>query len=316
MSPLAGDDPTTTLRGRPVLVTGASGFLGRHLVRRLQRLGAEVHAITRPRSPTRHGGTAVTWHRSDLGDADAVRTVLREVRPAAVFHLASEVRGDRDGDLAVTMLDANTRTAVTVMTAAREEQDCRVVLAGSIEEPRGDEPPVSPYAAAKAAATAYARLFHTQEGLPVTVLRIAMVYGPDQPDTRKLVPHVCTSLARGAVPALGSGTRGVDWVYVEDVAEALVLAAVRRGAPGRVLDVGSGNEVTIAEVVEELADLAGHRGPLGLGARDDRRDERVHVADPGPAAEVLGWRARTPLRDGLAHTLAWYRDHVGSAAAG
>jgi UDP-glucose 4-epimerase len=225
-------------------------------------------------------------------------------------------RGDRDGDLAVSMLDANTRAAVAVMTAAREEPGARVVLAGSIEEPRGDEAPVSPYAAAKAAATGYARLFHAQDDLPVTVLRIAMVYGPDQPDVGKLVPHVCTALARGIAPSVGSGTRGVDWVYVEDVVEALVLAAVRPEAPGHVLDVGSGRAVTIAEVVAELADLAGHRGPLGLGAREDRRDEHVHLADPAPAAEVLGWRARTPLRDGLARTLAWYRGRTEDAAAG
>jgi UDP-glucose 4-epimerase len=123
-----------------------------------------------------------------------------------------------------------------------------------------------------------------------------MVYGPDQPDTRKLVPYFCTSLARGTAPALGSGTRGVDWVYVEDVAEALLLAAVRPEAAGEVVDVGSGRAVTIAEVVAELADLAGQAGPLGLGARDDRRDERVQVADPEPAARVLGWRAHPVAR--------------------
>jgi UDP-glucose 4-epimerase len=310
------DDPAASLRGRAVLVTGASGFLGRHLVRRLDRLGAHVHALTRPEAPARPSGAVRTWHRAELGDAAAVGAVVREVRPAAVVHLASQVQGDRDGDLAVPMLEANTRAAVAVMVGAREEPTCRVVLAGSIEEPRGDEPPCSPYAAAKAAATGYARLFHAQDDVPVTVLRIAMVYGPDQPDRRKLVPHVCEHLVRGTVPRLGSGTREVDWVYVEDVAEALVLAAVAPDAPGRVLDVGSGRGVTIAEVVSELADLAGHRGPIGLGAREDRPDERVHIADPEPAAEALGWRARTALRDGLARTLAWQRDHGTPAAAG
>lgn len=113
--PTPADGPGAALRGRPVLVTGASGFLGRHLVRRLQRVGAEVHGLTRPDAPARSG--PVAWHRADLGDADAVRAVVREVRPAAIVHLASQVRGDRDGDLAVSMLEANTRPAVTVMTA-------------------------------------------------------------------------------------------------------------------------------------------------------------------------------------------------------
>jgi UDP-glucose 4-epimerase len=308
-------DLDDALRGRAVLVTGASGFLGRHLVRHLDALGAHVHAVARPGTPPRSTGAVRAWHDADLGDADAVAAVVRRVRPAAVVHLASEVSGDRSGDRAVPMLEANTRAAVGVMTAARAEPGCRVVLAGSIEEPRGDEPPVSPYAAAKAATTGYARLFHAQEELPVTVLRIAMVYGPDQPDTAKLVPHVCRSLVRGRVPALGSGTRGVDWVHVDDVADALVRAAVAPDAPGHVLDVGSGRAVTIADVVRELAGLAGYDGPLGLGAREDRSDERVQVADPEPAARVLGWRARTALRDGLAATLDWYREQEPAAAS-
>lgn len=96
------------------------------------------------------------------------------------------------------MLDANTRAAVAVMAAAHRPPGCRVVLAGSTEEPRGDEPPASPYAAAKAAATGYARLFHAQWDLAVTVFAHRQVYGPDQADTRKLVatsPAACSTVS-------------------------------------------------------------------------------------------------------------------------
>jgi nucleoside-diphosphate-sugar epimerase len=213
------------------------------------------------------------------------------------------------------MLDANTRAAVAVMTAAHDLPGCRVVLAGSIEEPQGDEPPCSPYAAAKAAATGYARLFHSQWDLPVVVLRIAMVYGPDQPDTGKLVPYVIRCLLDGTAPALSSGTRPVDWVYVDDVCGALLRAATRPGAAGAVVDVGSGQTATVADVVTELADLTGYRGRLGFGDVTDRRNDVAHVADPGPAAQHLGWRASTPLRDGLARTLAWHRSHRVEAGA-
>lgn len=168
-------------------------------------------------------------------------------------------------------------------------------------------PPCSPYAAAKAAATGYARLFHAQWDLPVTVLCIAMVYGPDQPDSPKLVPYVSQCVLDGDPPSLSSGTRPVDWVYVEDVAAALIRAATRPAATGQVIDVGSGGTATVADVVTELADLAGYRGPLGFGDMTDRRDDVAHVADPDPAAEYLGWRADTPLREGLARTLAWHQ---------
>jgi UDP-glucose 4-epimerase len=306
---------TDALRGRPVLVTGATGFLGRHLCRRLLDLGARVHALTRDAGTERPDLPGVTWHRGDLTNADTVGHTVGGVAPAVVFHLASDVQGRRESALALPMLDANTRAAVAVMTAAHDLPGCRVVLAGSIEEPQGDEAPCSPYAAAKAAATGYARLFHSQWDLPVTVLRIAMVYGPDQPDTGKLVPYVVRCLLDGAAPALSSGTRPVDWVYVDDVCDALLRAATRPGAAGAVVDVGSGQTATVADVVTELADLAGYRGRLGFGDVTDRRHDVAHVADPGPAAQHLGWRARTPLRDGLARTLAWHREHRAGVEA-
>jgi UDP-glucose 4-epimerase len=308
-APALDNAPADGLAGRRVLVTGATGFLGRHLCTRLLRLGAEVHALFRDTSSNVGTSPGLHWHRGDLLDADDFTEIAQRVRPAAILHLASLVQGQRESALALPMLDANTRAAVGVMEAARGIPDCRVVLAGSIEEPRGEDPPVSPYAAAKSAATGYARLFHSQWGLPVTVLRIAMVYGPDQPDARKLVPYVCSCLLDGTSPVLSSGTRPVDWVYVDDVCDAFVRAASVPDAGGRVLDIGSGRTATIAEVVRTLADLAGYRGPLGFGEAGDRRHDLAHVADPAPASYYLGWRASTPLRAGLAHTMAWHRDH-------
>ncbi|MEJ2885228.1 NAD-dependent epimerase/dehydratase family protein [Actinomycetospora aeridis] len=295
------------LRDRRVLLTGATGFVGRHLGRHLRRLGADVHVLTRHalhREPTVLEGA--TEHHGDLLDAGGCAEVVRRVRPDVVLHLASLVAGQREVGLALPMLDANTRAAVAIMTASSEVPGCRVVLAGSIEESRGEEAPVSPYAAAKGAATGYARLFHAQWDLPVTVLRLAMVYGPDQPDTRKLVPYVCTSLREGVAPSLSSGVRPVDWVYVDDVCDAFVRAATAPDAPGRVLDIGSGRTATIADVVTMLAGIAGYRGPLGFGEVSDRRHDVAHVADPEPARGHLGWQATTDLRDGLARTWAWH----------
>jgi len=295
------------LFGHRVLVTGATGFIGRHLMHRLRKEGAEVHALTRPGGSPRPDVAGTTWHRVDLDDREALTSTVHRIAPSVMFHLASRVEGRRDKALALPMLEANTRVAVALMTAALDLPECRVVLAGSIEEPRGEEPPVSPYAAAKGAATGYARLFHAQWELPVTVLRIAMVYGPDQPDDRKLIPYVCQCLADGGAPSLSSGTRPVDWVYIADVCDALYRAATCGDAPGRVLDIGSGQTATVAEVVTELADIAGYRGILGFGDVTDRRDDRAHIADTGPAAQHLDWRAETPLHTGLEWTLAWYR---------
>ena len=315
----------TAWHGRQVLVTGAQGFIGRHLVRRLVALGAAVTVTRRttdaapPSTLSRERGDLLPRPGRtarvgcDLADAAATRRAVHELRPDVVFHLASRVQGDRRPDLVLPMLEDNTRTAVNVMAAAAELVPCRVVLAGSIEEARNGESPCSPYAAAKGAATSYAQLFHAQWGLPVTVARLAMVYGPDQPDTRKLLPYVVTRLLAGDPPRLGSGTRHLDWIYVDDVCEALLHAAVSDRAPGLVVDIGSGTATTIHDTVVQVAALTGYHKPLGFGERSDRLDDREFIADPSRAAEVLGWRARTPLVEGLTRTVDWYRSRTDHA---
>ena len=309
-----------SLAGRRILVTGARGFIGGHLLSHLLDLGAEVHAIARPGRdrPTRvrpePGRREVTWHAADLADAESADAALRDSDPDVVFHLASRVAGVRRPDLASPMLEDNTRAAVNVMTSAHGLGGRRVVLAGSVEEPhRGDEAPCSPYAAAKLAATAYARLFHQQWALPVTVLRPAMVYGPGQPDEKKLVPYVIGRMLDGHPPQLSSGTRGIDWVYIDDVCQAFLLAATHPAAPGLVADIGSGTATTIAATVDMLAALTGYEGSLGFGELADRVDDRAHVADTDAASRVLGWRPCTPLPHGLAQTVQW---HVSRREAG
>ena len=293
-------------RATPVLVTGATGFIGAHLARRLETLGAEVHAVSR-----RPVGTGDwTWHTADLAEPAAASKLIREIRPRAVFHLASAVTGGRDVELVGPTMAGNLDGAVNLLTAvATEAPETRVVLAGSVEEPRGEGTPSSPYAVAKWAATGYARMFHKLYGVAVTVLRVAMVYGPAQPDAKKLLPYVIQTLLRGEDPELASGTRLVDWVYVEDVVEAFLKAAQTEEAAGQVLDIGSGIQVSIRDTVELLAELVGGNARPRFGAIPDRPLDAAQVSDPAVAGQVLGWQPTTTLSEGLRRTIAWYAAH-------
>lgn len=294
------------LTGRRVLVTGGSGFIGGHLLHRLVQGGARVHAVSRA-ARTRPG---VHWERVDLTDAAAVSALVAAVRPEVVLHLASEVAGARDLALVRPMLGSLAGT-VHLLTAAAEQGGARVVLAGSVEEPRGSSSwtPTSPYAAAKWAATGYARMFHAVWGLPTVVLRVAMTYGPAQPDESKLVPYVIRSLLDGRAPAVGSGTRLVDWVHVDDVADAFLAAACADGVAGREVDVASGEPVSIRHTVDLLARLTGVAVPPRYGAVADRPLDAPQIADPTAARELMGWRPSVGLEDGMARTVAWYREH-------
>ncbi|GAB2938767.1 NAD-dependent epimerase/dehydratase family protein [Nonomuraea fastidiosa] len=298
-----------TWTGRRALVTGASGFIGGHLAARLAALGAEVHGVSRTQRP---GGAEVRRHQVDLRDQEATAELVRTVRPDVVFHLASEVNGAREPELVPRTLAGNLQTTVNLLTAA-VRAECRVVLAGSIEEPRpGNEQaaPPSPYAMAKHAASGYADLYRRLWGLPCTVLRPSMVYGPAQRDQTKLVPYVTLALLRGEEPRLTSGAKLADWVYVDDVVEAFVAAADSDRAIGRSFDVGTGVTTSVREVVEQLYELAGSPVKPRFGAVADRPLDITQVADTGPAQELIGWRATVGLTAGLRRTLAWYAQRL------
>ena len=303
--------------GVRVLVTGASGFIGSHLVSRLIGSGAEVHAVSRRPRP---GPEGPAWHVADLTDSGACVELVGTVAPDVVFHLASAVTGAREVDLVVPLMAANQVAAVNLLTAvAKSAPTARVVLAGSIEEPhQGDDlTPHSPYAAAKWAASAYARMFSALWDVRVSVLQIAMVYGPAQPDLTKLVPCATLALLRGDVPQLSSGTRLVDWVYVDDVVDALVRTAEDR----------HGDRQGFRHLQRAACVHPRHRGAAGLDRRRRCATRSsalllivrwiMHsVATRESAEELLDWRASTALEDGLRKTVAWYAENLVAAAPG
>ncbi len=294
-----------SFEGRRVLVTGASGFIGTHLTARLLAEGAEVHGISRSERAT----AGMRWVMTDMTDAEGLAAVVADVRPDIVFHLASHVTGSRDVEAVLPTMNDNLVGAVNLLLAASAAGCQRVVLTGSLEEPAGEEPepdPVSPYAAAKFAASAYGRMFHRLYGLSVVNLRVFMVYGPGQRDERKLVPYVITSLLRNAPPRLSSGVREVDWVYVDDVVDAYLVAAVSDRAAGETLDVGSGALVTVRDLVEQIVRVMEPGVNPEFGALPDRTAERVRVADVGRTTQLTGWSPKTPLDEGLVRTIEWF----------
>lgn len=292
------------MRGLRCLVTGASGFLGRHLLGALERAGAaEIAAWSRLPQPA--GGPAL-WHRVDLEDRDAVESAFDAARPEVVFHLASLVTGRRELDLVVPAFRANLATTVHLLAAATRVGCRRIVLAGSMEEPDPGEPPASPYAAAKGAAALYAALFHSLYGAPAVTARIFMAYGPGQRDLAKVVPASILAALAGRRPPISSGTRPVDWIHVADVASGLLALATAPGVEGATLDLGSGELVPVREVVERICRLAGVAGPE-VGALADRVGEPVRRADVEATFAASGWRPRVGLDDGLRATLVWYR---------
>jgi UDP-glucose 4-epimerase len=306
------------LRTQSALVTGGGGFIGTRLCRRLAQEGTDVHAVGRNHA-SHLEGIARTW-AVDVSREQSVRELIAAIRPEIVFHLASAVVGSRELAQVWPTFENNLASTVNLLIAATEAGCKRIVLTGSMEEPRPDNPdprPPSPYAAAKWASTVYARMFHSLYDAPVVALRVFMVYGPGQQDGTKLIPYVGRCFLDGVAPKLASGRRLVDWVYVDDVVEACMRVLDAPEALGKTMDVGSGMRMSIREVVERLARLtAASVRPL-YGALPDRPLESDPVADVDRTYEVLGWRAMTDLDAGLRSTVDWLRNReVDSRTSG
>ena len=288
------------------LVTGASGFIGRHLCSGLVEKDFEVHAVSRHEQKDKTNG--ISWRKADLSVFSEVEEVVNSVRPDLIFHLAGEVTGTRKLEYIVPTFQANLASTVYLMTKAAGLGCERFILTGSLEEPDPGAPavPSSPYAAAKWSASGYARMFWELYRLPVSIARLFMVYGPAQRDTSKLVPFVILSLLKGEAPKLSSGQRAVDWIYVEDVVDGLVMMADAPGIEGRTVELGSGHLVTIRQVVEEITRLIGSQASPLFGALPERPMEQVRVADVEDSYRKIAWKPKTSLTSGLRQTIDWY----------
>ena len=291
-------------RARRCLVTGASGFIGTALCRRLDAAGAEVWGAGR-----RSGGPPNTrWLVCDVTDRARVEDAMRTSRPDTVFHLASVVTGARKRDVVLPTLHANLTGFVNVALAASDQNCRRIVCMGSLQEPDQSLPaiPTSPYAAAKYAASCYARMLVEAFNVPIAIGRLFMVYGPGQSDFTKIVPYVLSQLLAGSKASLSTGAHPFDWVFVDDVCDALLAIAACDGAIGRTVDVGTGVLTQTIDVARGLGRRLNAIQLLDVGAIPDRVDEPARAADTAATKALTGWEARVGLNDGLDLTVKWF----------
>jgi len=270
-----------------------------------------VHAFARGASADGSIGAC------DVADLQAVQSVFNRVRPQLVFHLASRVSGSRSVEQVLPTLHSNLIGTVHVLLTALEHGAPKVVCMGSLQEPDQQLPPVPncPYAAAKFASSAYARMFADVLALPVIIARPFMVYGAGQLDLTKLVPTVLTQILLGGEVAMSSGAQTFDWIYIDDVVDALIAATEAPAAVGKTIDIGWGTLVSVRDVATALATRLGRVDALKFGALPDRRLEPTRHADVEATAQLIDWRPSVPLDEGLERAVSWYRQRFGGDQA-
>ncbi len=312
---------------RNVVVTGAGGFIGSHLVERLVEHGANVTAFVRYNSRNDAGlleqveetKRAVRVVRGDVRDLETVQAMLRDAE--VVFHLAALVGIPYSYVHVSEVVSVNTFGTLNVLTGAKENGIKKVVIASTSEvygtaravpmDESHPKQPQSPYSASKIGADALGLSFQYAFGLPVAVLRPFNTYGPRQSD-RAIIPTIISQALVQDEIVLGNLAPARDFTYVTDTVEGFVKAAETDASAGEEINLGSGTEISIGDLAERVAQV------LGRDITVRQADERIRpdasevdrlCSDNAKARQLLGWEPEVGLDEGLERTIDWVREH-------
>ncbi len=298
------------------LVTGAAGFLGSALANRLAREGQQVRGLDdlSAGDPQRLDSD-VLFTRGDVVDRPKLWSLLQDID--CVYHLAARVSVPESVLYPREYNAVNVGGTVSIMEAMRDVGVKRVVLisSGAVYGDQADQPlredsipnPRSPYAVSKLAAEYYVRTIGTLWSIETVALRVFNAYGPGQPLPAAhppVIPHFLRQVARGGTLVIhGRGEQTRDFVFVDDVVEAMVAAATAPSVDRQVINVGSGIETSIRELVQQILEVSGARAEWIYQETQDAGTSRM-AADLSLAAGKLGYAPRIPLAEGLSRMIA------------
>jgi nucleoside-diphosphate-sugar epimerase len=293
-----------------LLLTGARGFIGRHVPRHLVARGFEVHAVERrSRGDTTKG---VVWHSADLLDAEAADALVAEVGASHLLHLAWYTEHGKFWE-ASDNLDwaaATLRLARSFHAAGGE----RLVAAGTCAEYDwkddccDEDTPLRPstlYGAAKDATRRLLEAYTRVVGLSFAWGRVFFPYGPGE-HSERVIAATARAVLSGATIGCSSGNQVRDFVYVDDVASA--FAALLESSGTGCFDIGSGEGTPLRTALLTLERLAGRHDVVRFGEAPQRDEPASIVADARRLREEAGWRPRYGLREGLEQTLEWWSE--------
>lgn len=293
---------------KKLLLTGATGFLGSHFACRIDSHTYQTYLFSR--------------HDMDLTVFSDVQKTVGEVEPDVIVHLGGLVNLTRDFDVAKKCIDANILGTLNLLETTRDHSP-KLFIYVSTEEVYGDAPipykeemslthPPSPYAMTKLAGEHVCTMYGKYFGFPVIILRVSTMYGPGETDKR-FIPSIIMKALRGKDIPLNSGKKSRDYVFVEDVVDALLACLELPSSKNtEVVNIGGGKSYTLKSVVEKIVRLCQSTSSIRYGVIPERLIEaNTWNMDIKKAKQILGWCPKTTLEEGLSQTIAYYKIVVG-----
>jgi NAD dependent epimerase/dehydratase len=315
--------------GKQVLVTGAGGFIGSHLVETLLQKGARVRAFVRYNSRGDPGLLAMLPHEQlkrleiisgDLRDLPAVMAASKGIE--VVLHLGALISIPYSYLHPVEVVESNIIGTMNVLLAGRENGVGRIVQTSSSEvygsalhTPIGEDHPLqgqSPYSASKIAADKLAESFYRAYNLPVVTLRPFNTYGPRQ-SARAVIPTIISQAITRNTIYLGNLDARRDFTYVSDTVEGFLRAGQVAGIEGKTFNLGVGSEITIRDLVKEIISILDTQVEVAVETqrlRPEKSEVKQLISDNSLARSCLGWEPQVNFHEGLSRTIGWIKENI------
>ena len=301
-------------------MTGYPGFVSMHLVARLKKEGALIFVLQNPFSKGDLLEKQIIKSRIKVFDVDitnfsSIQSCVKKIKPEIIFHLAAYTNAQRTSNIIDECIKVNIEGTANLLRALEKTRYKSFVnvssseVYGPISVPFKEvqrAQPISPYGMSKLAAehicNFYFKIYHS----PIVNLRISMIYGEFQPED-KIIPHLILSCLKKKDLQLTAGRQTRDFVYVEDVVEALVRASLARKASGETINIGSGDEITIKDLVSKIVEKTKFPKKVNFGTIPIKRGEIMRMrVTTAKAKKILGWEPKITLEKGLEKVIISY----------
>lgn len=300
-----------------MFLTGAAGFIGSHLTRRLVSLGAKVNVLLHGEDDwrIRDLNNQISVFKCDIRNIEALRKIISRVKPQKAFHLAASINLRNDFDLLSDLIDVNLKGTLNIAKCLSETGCDFLALAGSCDEygrhshvfKEDMKPdPLSYYSCSKTSSSLFCNVLVSHTPMAVATLRFFTVYGPAQ-DGKMFIPQLIISALKNKDMDMTGGKQTRDFIFVNDLVDACVSASLVQGISGETINICTGISYGIKDAAEMVLELMDRPIKLNVGAVPYREQEIWTVyGDCSKANNLLKWNAKIDLKTGLKKTVDWY----------